>query len=411
MRTTSTSQRGAGAATIDVERARAQTPGCAEVTHLNNAGASLMPTPVLEAVIDHLRLEARIGGYEASDAARERREATYGAIARLISCREDEVAVVENATRAWDMAFYAIDFRPGDRILTTSAEYGSNFLAYLQVARRTGATVEVVPDDDSGQLSIPALERLLDDRVKLVSVTHVPTNGGLVNPAEAIGAAVRESPALFLLDACQSAGQLPLDVDRIGCDLLTVTGRKFLRGPRGTGFLYARRDTTAHLEPPFLDVLAAHWDAADRYTVRADARRFESWESSRANTIGLGVAVEYALDVGIEGIAGRNAVLARRLRELLGAIPGVRVLDLGPEPCAIVSFLVAGVAPDAVRDALACDAVNVSVSRAEDTRIDMEQRGLDEWVRASVHYFNTERELETLARVVAALAHSGVSDR
>jgi len=222
---------------------------------------------------------------------------------------------------------------------------------------------------------------------------------------------VRESPALYLLDACQSAGQLPLDVDRIGCDLLTVTGRKFLRGPRGTGFLYARRDTTAHLEPPFLDVLAAHWDAADRYTVRADARRFETWESSRASTIGLGVAVEYALDVGIEAIAGRNAVLARRLRELLGAIPGVQVLDLGPEPCAIVSFLVAGVAADAVRGALASDAVNVSVSRAEDTRIDMEQRGLDEWVRASVHYFNTERELETLARVVAALAHSGVTDR
>ena len=274
------------------------------------------------------------------DATQERQEATYDAIARLISCDRSEVAVLENATRAWDMAFYAIDFRPGDRILTASAEYGSNFIAYLQVAQRTGATVEVVPDDESGQLSVTELERLLDDRVKLVSVTHVPTNGGLVNPAEAIGAVVRDSPALFLLDACQSAGQLPLDVERVGCDLLTVTGRKFLRGPRATGFLYAREGTTAHLEPPFLDVRAAHWDAPDRYTMRSDARRFETWETNRAANIGLGVAIEYALEVGIEAIADRDTRLARRLRELLAAIPGVQVLDLGPAPCAIVSFLV-----------------------------------------------------------------------
>jgi selenocysteine lyase/cysteine desulfurase len=304
------------------------------------------------------------------------------------------------------MAFYAIDFRPGDRILTASAEYGSNFIAYLQVAERTGATVEVVPDDESGQLSVTELERLLDDKVKLVSVTHVPTNGGLVNPAEAIGAVVRGSPALFLLDACQSAGQLPLDVDRVGCDLLTVTGRKFLRGPRATGFLYAREGTTAHLEPPFLDVRAASWDAPDRYTMRSDARRFETWETNRAANIGLGVAIEYALEVGIDAIADRNTRLARRLRELLAAIPGVQVLDLGPAPCAIVSLLVSGLPAAVVKEALAQQTINVSISVVQDTRIDMERRGLDEWIRASVHYFNTEEELQALADVVGRLSAS-----
>jgi len=386
---------------IDLARARRETPGCERVLHLNNAGAALMPTPVLDAVVGHLQLEARIGGYEAADAAGEAVEQAYDAAAVLLGCARDEIAIVENATRAWDMAFYAIPFRPGDRILTARAEYASNYIAYLQVARKTGATVEVFPDDEAGQLSVAALRDLLDERVRLVAITHVPTNGGLVNPAAEVGALARAAGALYLLDACQSVGQMPIDVDEIGCDLLSATGRKFLRGPRGTGFLYVRRAALERLEPPLLDLHAATWTARDHYELRGDARRFENWEANVAAKIGLGVALDYARGWGLEAIWARVRALADDLRARLAALPGVTVRDLGAVRCGIVAFTVEGHEPEAIRDALREQSINVSASPVEYTRLDMEARRLPAVVRASVHYYNTEEEL---ARFVAALS-------
>ena len=344
-----------------------------------------------------------MGGYEAAAAAAEQVESTYIAIARLIGCRVDEVAVVENATRAWDMAFYAMTFQPGDRILTARAEYASNVIAFLQVAARTGAVVEVIDDDESGQLSASDLRERLDDRkgpVKLVAITHVPTQGGLVNPAEEVGAATREAGVPYLLDACQSVGQLPVDVERIGCDLLTATGRKFLRGPRGTGFLYVRQSILDTLEPPFLDLHAATWTAPDSYEIRPDARRFENWETNYAAKIGLGVAVEYALSWGLEAIEVRDTGLADRLRSRLTSVHGVHVHDQGQRRCGIVTFTVDGVPAQQVQQHLHDHGVNVSVSLVEHARLDLQSRGLPDLVRASVHYYNTDDELD---RLISAL--------
>src|SRR5579871_2555429 len=290
---------------LDVARARRETPGCAQTLHFNNAGASLMPAPVVEALIDYIRLEAQLGGYEAARQEADALEHVYDAIARLLHCRSDEVAFTENATRAWDMAFYSIPFQPGDRILTGMAEYASNAIAMLQVTRKTGAVIEVIPNDACGQISLDALRAALNDRVKLIALTHVPTNGGLVNPAAEVGQIAREAGVLYLLDACQAVGQMPIDVERIGCDMLSATGRKYLRGPRGTGFLYVRRAVLEQLEPCFLDMHAAQWTAHDQYTVQPNARRFETLESSCAGKLALGVAIDYALQWGLEAIRER----------------------------------------------------------------------------------------------------------
>jgi cysteine desulfurase / selenocysteine lyase len=388
---------------FDVERARRDTPGTANVAHLNNAGAALPPNQVTDAVIAHLHREAQIGGYEAAAEAHEQVEHTYEAIARLIGARPDEIAVVENATRAWDMAFYGLSLVPGDRILTARAEYASNVIALLQVARRTGATIEVIENDETGQLSVDDLRRRLDagnGPVKLVAITHVPTQGGLVNPAEEVGAATREAGVPYLLDACQSTGQMPIDVERIGCDMLSATGRKFLRGPRGTGFLYVHRDFIEKVQPPFLDLHAAAWTAPDTYEVRPDARRFENWESNHAAKIGLGVAVDYALSWGLEAIEERATGLADRLRHRLRGIGGVHVQDQGRRRCGIVTFTVEGVTAQQVQQRLQQHDVNVSVSLVDYARLDLPSRGLPDLVRASVHYYNTDDELDRLVHAL-----------
>jgi len=389
---------------FDFEKARLETPGCRHVTHFNNAGAALQPQCVLDAVTEHQQLEARIGGYEAAERHNQRLEKVYTSIANLIGCSVDEVALVENATRAWDMAAYAIPLGPGDRVLCANAEYASNYIALLQLCKRSGATLEAIPDDAHGQVSLQALEARLDDRVKLVSLTHVPTNGGLVNPAVEVGRLVRPSNAYYLLDACQSAGQLALDVAEIDCDFLTVTGRKYLRGPRGTGFLFVRREVCERLEPPFLDLHSAVWLSTDRYEVRRDARRFECWEANLAARLGLGAAVDYALSWGLASIEKRVTALAQRIRTNLAAVPGVRVHDLGKQRCGIVSFTIDGKEPDAIRRALLDKRINVSITDRGSTLLDMDQRKLVGMIRASVHYYNTEEEIDLLVENVATIS-------
>ena len=385
---------------IDLERARADTPGVEHVVHFNNAGSSLPPRQVVDAVVEHLRREAEIGGYEAAAEREDRWEHTYDAVAELIGAQRDEIAIVENATRAWDMAFYAMGFREGDRILTTRAEYASNYIALRQVADRTGAALVVVPDDEHGQVDVAALESMLDERVKLVSLVHVPMTTGLVNPVAAVGRVTRAAGIPLLLDACQSIGQLPIDVGAIGCDMLSATGRKFLRGPRGTGFLYVRRELIQKLEPPFLDLHSAEWEADGSYSVRDDARRFENWETYYAGKIGLGVAADYALALGADEIWARLQQLAARLRDGLSGIDGVTVRDQGLIKAAIVTFTVDGVTAAEVQRALAAERINVNVQLNKYAWLDLGERGLDEVVRSSVHYYNTEDEVDLLVDAV-----------
>ncbi|WP_421995980.1 aminotransferase class V-fold PLP-dependent enzyme [Reyranella sp.] len=392
---------GSAEVTLDIDRLRAETPGCAHVLHLNAAGSALPSRRTLDATVNHLRREAEIGGYEAAAEADAELEGFYPTVARLVGAQPGEIAFVENATRAWDLAFYSLDFRPGDRILTCVSEYSSNYISYLQVARKTGAEIVVVPDDRHGQIDLAALEREIDRGAKLVSISHVPTQGGLVQPAEAVGKIANDAGVLYLLDACQSVGQLPVDVKAIGCDFLSVTGRKYMRGPRGTGFLYAKQATTSRIEPILLDNHAAKWTDANAYTVREDARRFENWERYFAGVIGLKAAADQANELGMDAIWARLRTLADGLRERLSTVKGVTLTDLGKVRGAIVTFAVDGADHTALKAALRERAINVTVSTRFSSRLDLEGRGLKDVMRASVHVYNTEAELD---RFVAALA-------
>jgi cysteine desulfurase/selenocysteine lyase len=244
---------------------------------------------------------------------------------------------------------------------------------------------------------------LLDERVKLIALTHVPTNGGLVQPAARVGELARRAGIPFLLDACQSTGQMHLDVGALGCDMLCATGRKYLRGPRGTGFLYVRKAMLAHMEPPMLDLRAATWVEQGRFEVRGDARKFETWEAAAAPRLGLGVAIEYALALGLEKIERRVQGLAALLREQLPEVQGVTVRDLGRVRCGIVTFTYDGHPAEEVLQWLQANGIAARTTEKSVTRIDMEQRGLDELVRTSLHYYNTETEIAHLCGVLRAM--------
>jgi cysteine desulfurase / selenocysteine lyase len=379
---------------LDIERIRAETPGCANVTHFNNAGAALPPRPVLDTVREHLEAEALGGGYEAADAAMDRLAGSYGSLARLLGADPGEIAITENATRAWDTAFYGVRFQPGDRVLTSASEYGSNAIAFLHAARDRGIKVEVLPDDEHGQVSLDALEAALDDDVRLVAVNHVPTHDGLVNPVAEIGRLTRAAGALYLVDACQSVGQLAVSVDEIGCDFLSATGRKFLRGPRGIGFLYVRRAALDRITPTFLDDRSAVWTGPSSYETHDDARRFESYERSAALQLGLGAAVDYALAIGLPAIEERVRGLAATLRAALAEVPGVVVRDRGARRSGIVTFTREGHAPAEIVASLARQKINVRLSE-QTYRYDGGAAPRPR-VRASVHYYNTEEEIARL---------------
>lgn len=389
---------------LDLERLRADTPGCLERVFLDSAGSSLPPQPVLATVIEHLRREAEVGGYVAAAERADDLAGVRDSIARLIGAVSSEIALVDSATRAWCEFVTSLPLGPGDRILLSRVEYASNAITALHRAQATGAVVEIIPSDPSGRIDVDALERMLDERVRLVSLVHVPTNGGLVNPVHDVVDLAHRHGALVLLDACQSIGQIPIDVGELGVDALSATGRKWLRGPRGTGFLYLRESLARELTPAAMDLHGAQWLSPSDYLPAPDASRFELWECDVAARLGLGVAVEYLTGIGIDYAATAVAANAARIRGDLDALPGVRVHDLGTELCGIVTFTIDGEDPSSVRDRLADSRITVTVSGRSSTLLDMSARGLDAVVRASPHYFVSDGDLARFVEEVARLA-------
>lgn len=388
---------------LDLGRVRADTPGCAGRVFLDSAGSSLPPSPVLDEMIGHLRREAEIGGYRAAAERADDLADVKGSLAQLLGAQPADLALVESASRAWADFFYSVPLASGDRILITEVEYASNAIAAFQRARSSGASVEVVPSTPTGEIDLDALHRMLDERVRLVSLVHAPTNGGLINPVREVVDLAHGVGALVLLDACQSVGQVPVDVRELGVDALSATGRKWLRGPRGTGFLYLRPELARSMEPAALDLHGAQWAEETGYRLAPDASRFEFWECSVAGRLGLGAAIRYLLDLGIDEVASAVSARAEFARTELAALPGVTVRDLGGHRSGIVSFTVEGVDPNSAREVLADSDVTVTVSGRGSTWVDMTRRGLDGVLRASPHYFNTFEDLERLVAAVAEL--------
>jgi selenocysteine lyase/cysteine desulfurase len=390
---------------MNVAALRAETPGCAYRAHFNNAGASLMPEAVIDAVRTHLELEATWGGYEAEAEAREAVEAARTSVGALVGAPSDRVALVEHATAGFAAALSAVPLARGDVIATTRDDYASNQIQYLSLVRRLGVEIARAPDAPEGGVDLVAMEELIHRRrPKLVAVTHAPTNSGLIQDVAAIGAMCRSRDILYLVDACQTVGQMPIDVEAIGCDFLAAAARKYLRGPRGVGFLYVSdRVLDAGLEPLFIDMWGADWIAENLYQPAPDARRFEWWERSVALALGMGAAAAYASRIGLEAIRDRARSLARTLRQRLATLDGIRVLDRGPELGATVSVALEGHDPAHMMRELRRRGINTSAQERVYAVLDYDAKGVEASLRVSPHYYNLESEIDTLLEALDEL--------
>ncbi len=388
---------------IDIDRVRADTPAVRDLVHFNNAGASLMAKPAFDSMLDYLRLEQSIGGYEA---ARERAADTarfYAEAARMLNCEASEIAFMESDTRAWLGLFFSLPMAPGSRIVTTRLDYGSHFVSFAQ-RRREGVETVVVDRDENGDIDLESMRRALADGAALLAMSHIPTGGGVVCDAGAAGRLARDAGVPFILDACQSCGQVPVDVRAIGCTALTATGRKYLRGPRGSGLLYVESSFLEKLEPAQLDQHGAELLDAEHFRLQPGARRFENFEVSYAGRVGLGAAMGYANDLGMADVGERVVALGAYCREALAAVPGVEITDQGRNLCGIVTFAMKKHAPDELQRYLAEHRVNISVSTTDGgSLVDFRARGIDSLARTSVHYFNTEAEIDHMAALLAEL--------
>lgn len=388
----------------DIDQLRADTPGCAFRNHLNNAGAALLPAPVLKTMQEYLLLESQIGGYEAADSTASAISGFYASAAKWLNTTPANIAFTTSATDAYARALSAIPWEANDVILTTENDYVSNQIAFLSLKKRFHVRVLRARDGASGGVDLTDVEYLIrHHEPKLVAVTHVPTNSGLVQPVEAIGKMCRQHGAWYLVDACQSAGQLALDVQSIDCDFLSGTLRKFLRGPRGAGFLYASdRVFSEGLEMLLPDMRSGHWTSPDTYQPAEDARRFEYWEMSPALMLGSKAAIDYALSLGMDWIEQRVRHLADLTRTRLAGLPGVRVLDQGADLCGIVTAHSPDWDSHALLDFLWARNINARITPNYVARIDFPRKGVEWALRISPHYYNTEAEIEEAVAAIAA---------
>jgi selenocysteine lyase/cysteine desulfurase len=391
---------------LDLNRIRLDTPSANDHTHLDNCGAALMPSTVVVRMIEHIRLEQAIGGYDAQDKVSAELAAIYDNFAQLIGAKSGEVAILSSATDAWDRAFYSMDLASGDRVITGFNEYCSNFVALLHAKKKVGIEIVVINPNALGDLDLVALEAEAALGAKLIAISHVPSSSGQINPVKGVGKIAKKYSIPYLLDACQSLGQIKIDVGDIGCDMASFTSRKFLRGPRGVGALYISQAMRKKITPVFMTNLGAKWIDKESYEQIDSARVFEAWERNVAAYLGFGEAVKYLLALDQNSAFERIKTLSDKLRFGLAEIENVEITDIGTNLGAIVTCMVKGQPAKNVRAELMDNKITGQIASVFHTRLDLEARGIDECLRLSPHYYNTQEEIERTIALLAKIAQN-----
>jgi selenocysteine lyase/cysteine desulfurase len=379
-------------------RLRTDTPGAECVVHFNNAGAALMPGPVVDAMQKYMQLEAEIGGYEAARERSDEIAEIYANVAAVIGASADNIALTANATDAYARALSSIAFKRGDVVVAAWSEYASNQIQLLSLEKRIGIRIVRAPALASGQTDLDALDAILKrEQPRLVVAVHVNTSSGIVDDVAGIGGVCRRYDVLYMVDGCQSFGQMPIDVEEIACDFFSATSRKFLRGPRGAGLLYVSdRVLSDGLEPMFLDLRGAELEDENLYHPVHGAKRFEDWEFSYATLFGFGAAAAYANEIGLGRIEARLAEVNDYLRASLQRLPGWRVLDEGVGACPIIPIHAAAGDGAAIHRRLCAQRINTTYIPKIWAPMDPRLADAGWVIRISPHYYNSPSDMDAL---------------
>ncbi|NML57172.1 aminotransferase class V-fold PLP-dependent enzyme [Chryseobacterium cheonjiense] len=387
---------------MNIDRIRQETRGLSDgKIFLNNAGSSLMPSIVVDSMKEYLELEEQIGGYETANRKADILEKFYDEAAKLINAKPSNIAFATSATEAYAKALSSIMFKEGDVIITTADDYISNQITFISLQKKLKLKVLRTKNLPDNELDLEDLEKLIKEyNPKLIAVTHIPTNSGLIQNVEDVGRLCKQYDILYLVDACQSVGQLAVDVEKIGCDFLSATGRKFMRGPRGTGFLYASdKILEQNYAPLLLDMRGADWTEFNDYELFKTAKRFESWEISYASLMGFTHALQYANIIGLPAIEHYNKGLSERLRENLKN-NGFDVWDWGKNLSSIITFSGPDGDLERIQNILKENNIFFSVTHKNSALIDFTRKNINGIVRLSPHYFNTVEEINRVSDVL-----------
>lgn len=439
-----------------------QHPDALPIIHFNNAGSSPQPLSVLQTVTQHTLLESLLGGYLAAEQCQHQLSCVYSSIAKFIHAEDSlEIALVESATVAWTRIFYSMcdalmmgENKSGetDVMLCSEAEYAANVVAMQKICNERDATLIVIPGEN-GVVNIDIFSQMLrgewwyyerngnnqdhrekkklnPERIRLVCITHIPTNSGIINPVIEIGEIIDEfnklhranqkNPLYYLVDACQSVGQLDIDVTRMKCHALTATGRKYLRGPRGTGFLYVQKNIADKMIPSHVDHAAAPvidvptGEENINFGFKEGALRFEFWEANIATQLGLGRAIDYAMNKDIKWIEKQCCMMGEELKRqlrLLNNDQRERVYihndDLSGKfcQCGIVTFHVQNYNANFIKQKMLDHRFTLSVVPPTSTPFDSAKSGLGnrELMRASLSYFNTKEEITVFRNALVSI--------
>ncbi len=392
----------------DVSRARADFPILSEsirgrpLAYLDNAASAQKPVQVLAAVEEVYRrgyANVHRGVHLLSERATQSYEAARQRMARFVGASSaGEIVFVRGATEALNLVASSLGgmtLREGDEALLTGMEHHSNIVPWQLVAERTGARIRVVPVTDSGELDMDGLAARLSGRTRILSLVHVSNALGTINPAAEIIRMAKEHGALTVLDGAQAAPHLPIDVGALGCDFYAISGHK-MYGPSGIGALWGKRELLARM-PPWQGGGEMIRSVRFSGTTYADPpARFEAGTPNIAGPVGLAAAADYLEGWGIEAIAAHENGLREHAEELLGAIPGLRLIGTAPRKAAVVSFVVEDVHPHDLGTLLDQQGIAVRTGHHCAQPL-MERFGVPATARASFGLYNTHEEVERLA--------------
>ena len=377
------------------------------VVHFNHSGAGLPSPETVQAVVDHLRLEAERGPMEAGAIASDAIRNSYQVAAQLLGCAPQDVAFGTSHGQLYGNLIASIPLSAGDKIFVSRQEWIGNVLCLQRSANLSGASLSLMASDDTSAVDPIALGESLSSEVRIVALTWIGAGSALINPAAAIGAAIRHagSSAFFIIDASQAIGQVPINVAEIGCDALIACGRKFLRGPRGTALAYISPRLAAEIVPRSIDNVSSTLSNGN-VVVANSAQAFEFGEESVALKLGLGKAIEQALSLGVDRIRLKLHHKAAILRQALAVVPGVQLLDLGNSKGAAVTFAINGVACATAKQRLADQGINIGMNGPGYTPYDLSIRGISELLRASVHLSTTDDDIALIVNATRSISQT-----